>query len=135
MIGPELAQAQFLVELAEKPAGAPWARAAQLQFGKLDAHQLGVIGHDAVFGKKRDRARLGLAVFVKVDRLLPVGFLLVVDFAQVEDVALDDFISGAAFAFDDAPGTVFPAIFLSRGAVQKHNGRGLCTKKPGVGIG
>ena len=86
MIGPELAQAQFLVELAEKPAGAPWARAAQLQFGKLDAHQLGVIGHDAVFGKKRDRARLGLAVFVKVDRLLPVGFLLVVDFAQVEHV-------------------------------------------------
>ena len=70
--------------------------------------------HGTVFGKQSHRARQRLAVLKNFDGLLPGRLLLVVDLAQVENVALDDFAARAALVFDDRPVAMLLAIFLSR---------------------
>ena len=121
--GPKLSQSQFFVKLAGQPTGSPLAWVTQLQFRKFDPHDVGVFDlHDVVFGKQSHRARQRLAVLKNLDGLLPGRLLLVVDLAQVENVALDDFAARATLVFHDRPVAVFLAIFLSRAPTQKHNG-------------
>ena len=47
---------------------------------------------------------------------------MVINFAQVEHVTLDNPITGAPLVFHDAPVAVILAIFPSRRAAQKHTG-------------
>ncbi len=51
-----------------------------------------------------------------LDGLLPTGLLLIIDLAQVQNVALNDPVGGATLVLNDAPVVVFFAIFLSRAA-------------------
>src|SRR5688572_19179148 len=108
-------QPQFLIQMAGQPAGAPLARSAQLQLGELDPHDRLIVHLDgAVGGKQSHGSGLSLAVLKNLDRLLPRGLLLIVDLAQIKNVALNDLVTCAALVFDDAPVTVVLAIFLSR---------------------
>ena len=122
-LGPKFIEAKFFIQMAGQPAGAPLAWVTQLQFAQLDSHDVGTIDfHATLFGKQRHRAGHCLAVLKNFDGLLPGRLLLIVDLAQVENMALDDSVAHAAFVLDDRPGPMLLAIFLSCAATQKHNG-------------
>jgi hypothetical protein len=78
-------------------------------------------------GKSTTAARPRLTVLENLDRLAPALALAVIDFAQVEHMALDDLAAGHALVFDDAPIVVRLAILEAFAAAQKHDGTGLWT--------
>src|SRR5438477_89762 len=65
-------------------------------------------GRDVLLGEQRHGARPRLALLENLDRLAPALALAVIDFAQIEHVALDDFAArvvrgsprGHALVFD-----------------------------------
>src|SRR5207245_2450541 len=128
-LGPETIQPQFVIKMTKQPARAPLTWPAQLNLREIKAHRIfsnGVgrrLGRGKQFGGVGRRlGRLGqLSGTGNLESRFPVEKLLLVQLAQIQDVALDDFITGATFVFDDAPVAVWLAIFLSRRATQKHN--------------
>src|SRR5262245_12961975 len=70
-LGPKLPQPQFFIELGGQPARAPLARVAQLQFGKFDPDDVGLVQLDrTIFRKQSHRARQGLTMLKNFDGLL-----------------------------------------------------------------
>jgi len=83
---------------------------------QIQTHLALFIGRSLAGGKQLWRAwrcRLGVT---NLEGRFPVDELLVVQFAKIQDAALDDFVAGAASVFDDASVMVLFAIFPSRGA-------------------
>ena len=74
--------------------------------------------------EERHRARPRRTVLENLDRLAPALALAVIDFAQIEHMALDDFPAGHALVFDDAPIVVRLAILEAFAGAQKHDGCG-----------
>ena len=106
-----------MIQVAGQPAGAPLPRPTQLQLADLDAHDGLVVNvGQTIVSEQGDGPRLDLSVLENLDGLLPGGLLLVIDFAQVEHVALNDPVTSTTLVFDDAPVTVLLAILLSRAA-------------------
>ena len=65
-----------------------------------------------------------LVLAEEFDGFAPGGFLHAIEFAQVEEVALDDALVGQTTIFDNAPVKMFFAIFAALGTTQKHDGVG-----------
>jgi len=66
-------------------------------------------------GKERDLLWRVLVLAEEFDGFAPGGFLHAIEFAQVEDVALDDALVGQTTIFDHAPVKMFFAIFAALG--------------------
>jgi hypothetical protein len=125
---PKLAEAQLLPYLAAQPASAPLARTAQGHLRKSHAHDGKLLDahlrRGVLLGEQRDLARRVLVLAEEFDGLAPGGFLHAIEFAEVEDVALDDTLVGQTTIFDNAPVKMFFAIFAALGTTQKHDGVG-----------
>jgi monomeric isocitrate dehydrogenase len=63
-----------------------------------------------------------------LDGFAPGQLLGVIDLAQIKHVPLHHSASRHAPVLDNAPATVFLAVFLADFAAQKHNGCQLCTE-------
>lgn len=116
-IAPKLAETELLPQLAAQPARAPLARATQGHLrqrhapdGKLlDAHgRRGVL-----LGNQGDRPQGGLVLAKEFDRLAPGRFLHAIEFAEVEDVPLDDALVGQPTIFHDPPIEALLAILAT----------------------
>jgi hypothetical protein len=82
-------------------------------------------------GEQRDLPRRVLVLAEEFDGLAPGGFLHAIEFAEVEDVALDHALVAPPAIFHDAPIEVLLAIFAALGTTDKHDGVGSCRKNPG----
>ncbi len=111
--------------MTKQPARPPLPGSVQLQLRESDVHDVTVrhLFDHAIFFKQSHGPAWRLSMFIDLHALLPNRLLLTVDFAQVDNVALDDLAPSAAPVLDDAPVAVFFAIFLSGGGAQKHNDR------------
>jgi hypothetical protein len=109
--------------------------AAQFHLRKADANDFSMprfwlilLGHlDLIVGQQSQSFGMCVSILEYLNGLLPLTTLAAVDFAKVKDVALNYPVSGDALVFDDAPVTVFFAVFISLAATQKHNGSELST--------
>jgi hypothetical protein len=105
-------------------------RKAHAHDGKLlDAH----VRRRVLLGEQRDLARRVLVLAEEFDGLAPGGFLHAVEFAQVENVALDDALVGQPTIFHDTPIEMLLAILATFGTTQKHDGVGSIAKKSRLG--
>lgn len=59
----------------------------------------------------------------EMDGFAPGGFLNAVEFAEIEDGALEDAVIGEATVFDNGPVEVFFAVFAAFVATQEHEGK------------
>ena len=66
----------------------------------------------------------------ELDAFAPRGFLEAVEFAEIEDVALDDAPVVQSAILDNTPVEVLFAIFATFGTTQKHDGVGSYRKNP-----
>ena len=123
-IGPEIIHAEQLPHLQHQPTSAPLARPVQAQLVELDAQAADIggqfFGRLAVGGEQRDLFGLGAAVLERFDHFAPAGLLGVVDFAQVENLALGDLAAGQAMVFDHAPVAMFFTVFFAFVAAKEH---------------
>jgi hypothetical protein len=102
----------------------------QFHLRKPNPHHIPFIDlNGTVFGKQRHGARLGLALLVNLDGLLPGRLLLIINLTQIKNMPLNDLVAGATLVLDDAPIAMVLAIFLPGAATQKHNGIRLSTEK------
>lgn len=117
LVAPKLAEAELFPELAAQPAGAPLARTTQGHRREPHAHDgklLDAHGRRGEFvGKERDLLRRVVILAEEFDGLAAGGFLHAVEFAKVEDVALDHALVGQAAIFDDTPIEMLLAIFAT----------------------
>ncbi len=67
---------------------------------------------------------MSLWLLMKILEIQVGSALAVIDSAQVEHLALDDFPAAHALVFDDAPVVVRLAILEAFAAAQKHDGSG-----------
>lgn len=81
--------------------------------------------------KQRDLPRRVLVLAEEFDGLAPGRFLHAVEFAQVEDVPLDDALVVQPPVFDDTPIEMLLAILATFGTTQKHSGVGAYRKISG----
>ena len=114
--------------MAAQPAGAPLARTAQVHLRQAHAHDGKLLGADArrrvLLGKERDVARRVLVLTEEIDGLAPGRFLHAVEFAEIEDVALDDALVAQPAIFHDTPIGVLLASLATFGTTRKHDGVG-----------
>ena len=122
---PKAIQSELRVKPAGQPARAPLPGPVQRQRLEPEAHDALVArGRDAILGEERHGARPRRIVLENLDRLAPRLALAVIDFTQVEHMALDDFSAGHALVFDDAPIVMRLAILEAFAAAQEHDGSG-----------
>ncbi len=116
-VAPELAQTELLPQFAAQPARAPLARTAQGHLPQSHAHDGELLALDlrrsVRLGKERDLLWRVLVLAEEFDGFAPGGFLHAIEFAEVEDVALDDALVGQTTIFDNAPVKMFFAIFAA----------------------
>ena len=120
---PEGVELQLRPQLGEEPASAPLARALQAQRSEahLHAEALRMAWHLAVGGKEGELLRAALFSH-RIQAAGPALALRVIEFAEVEHMALNDTRARAAHRFDDAPVTMFFAVLDPRVTFEPHDG-------------
>ena len=118
---------ELLPEIAGEPARAPlaWANEAHLTKAQADdGNGIAGIGKRSELHREKGGllGRLGV-VGEELDGFAPGGFLNAVEFAEIEDGALEDTVIGEAPVFDDGPVEVFFAVFAAFVATQEHEGK------------
>ena len=121
LLFPELVQLQLPPELAAQPAVAEGPGALEFHLVELYLHAVeGVGGHRTVFGKQAPRGEAVLIFIEHFERFAPRRFLAVVDFAEVENLALRHFAGTQTPAFDHGVVAVFLAVFDPFVAAKEH---------------
>ena len=117
----ELGEAKFTPEFTREPAVAEGARAKQLQLGDTQRDRIERIGGDfAIIGKEAGGG-VALAIFIEdVEGFSPGDLLRVVDFAEVEDLALVRFPIGQPTILDDGEVAVKLAVLSACDGSKKH---------------
>jgi hypothetical protein len=117
-LAPEFVESELALEFAGEPVGSPLAGAVEAEILEADADaDIGGVGGDlAVPGEEGHLAGLTGGFVETLEDAAPGGFLAVVDFAEVEDGALEDFPADAAAVFHNGPVAVFFAVFETSGA-------------------
>ncbi len=87
----------------------------------LHAMALGVIGRRPIGGEQGQLSGLLRPLVEGLDHPAPGFLLAVVDFAEIEHLALHDFAAGAALALDDAPVAVLLAVLEASIRAQIHS--------------
>ena len=120
---PETVEFQLLIELTGEPARPPLPRPVQLHGPEPDLHPmaLGVIGQRPIGGEQGQLSGLLRPLVEGLDHPAPAFLLAVVDFAEIEDLALHDFAAGAALALDNAPLAVLLAVLEASIRGQRHD--------------
>src|SRR5208337_1516638 len=119
---PEAVECQLLIELAGEPARAPLPRPMQLHGPEPDLHAmaLGVFGQRPIGGKKGQLGGLLRPFVERLGRPAPSLLLAVVDFAEIEHLALHHLAAGAALTLDNAPVAVLLAVLEASIRAQIH---------------
>jgi hypothetical protein len=87
---------------------------------------LGGVLRDGAVSREQRQTHLLLATGIEdLDAFEPALLLTVIDFAQVENVALHDALSAAPAAFHDGPITMLLAVFQTPVTLEMHIRRAL----------
>ena len=121
-VAPEGVEAEVGPELGGRPAVAEAAGRLHREGGELDLDHVGIVGSRLVaVGEEAQLA--ALAVLVQdVKGVLPGPELGGVEFAQVEDLALDDAMATDAQTLADRIVAVRLAVFRAGATFEKHAG-------------
>src|SRR5208283_632273 len=138
-LGPEAIQPQLFVKLTRQPAGTPLTGPMQFHLIQLHLHAKagGMFGHGSIRWKQ---SQWQGAIPLRIERFdgpAPTLALAVVDLAQIEHRTLHHLAARATPALDNAPVTMFLAVFEPPVAFQKHDGTHLTRKsqaQKGLGL-
>jgi hypothetical protein len=88
---------------------------------EANAHRLGLDGRQAlaIGGKQRELAR-GAAAVERLDGADPASALGVVEFAEMQELALHDATTRRAAILDDGPSAMNLAVFAANLLAQEH---------------
>jgi hypothetical protein len=119
---PEAVEFQLLIELTGEPARALLPRPVQLHGPEPDLHPMGldVIEQRPVGGEQGQLSGLLRPLVEGLDHPAPTFLLVVVDFAEIEHLALHHFAAAAALALDNAPVAVLLAVLKASIRAQIH---------------
>ncbi len=119
---PELVKPEQIPKIERQPTGAELARPAQLHLAYADAHGFATQRGNfvAVVGKQSELASGLVAGREGFDGAHPAGALGVVEFAEVQQLALDNASAAHPTGFDDAPIAVLFAVLATGPRAQEH---------------
>src|ERR1700759_982955 len=123
-VGPELIEAQLLVEFAGQPTGSPLSRPMQFHLFEPDLDpKVGGEVRQLPICRKQCQGHGPLALLIEdFNRSTPAFVLSVVDLAEVEHLPLDHLATAAAPILHHAPVAMLFPVFDPRVAPQEHYG-------------